>query len=92
MYEVDISTHTEELGSDQYDSEDSSDMFMGLAADGDFVRLQSGIYQKCGEHKKLSLYVWDAMHTSSSITSTSAIFSQLPTGEDEEGIQPSIFT
>ena len=39
MYKVDISTDTEGLGTDQYDSEDLSVVFIGPAA-GDFVLLQ----------------------------------------------------
>ena len=35
MYEVDTPIDTEELGTDQYDSEDSSDVFISPAAEGD---------------------------------------------------------
>ena len=86
-----ISPQTEELGSDQYDSEDSTDVFIGPTAEGDFVRLQRDFYQKYGEQKELSLYVWKAMHTTFPILSTSAIATQLSTGEDRELIKPSIF-
>ena len=37
MYEVDIFTDTEEPETDQYDSEVSSDVFIGIAIEGDFV-------------------------------------------------------
>ena len=43
MYEVDVPTDTQGLRTDQYDSEDSSDVFIGPAAGGDFVRLQKDI-------------------------------------------------
>ena len=48
-------------------------------------------YEKYGEQKVLSQYVWEAMHTTLCITSTGAIVSKLPTGEDGEKIEPSIF-
>ena len=81
MYEVDIPTDTEELGTDQYYSEDSLNIFIGLAIEGDLVRLQRDFYQNYREHKELSQFVWEAMHTTFPITSTGAIVSQLPTGE-----------
>ena len=34
-----------------------------------------------GEHKELSQYVWEAMHTALPIASTSGAVSQLPTGD-----------
>ena len=37
MYQLDITTGTEELGTDHYGSEDPSDMFIGPAAE-DFIR------------------------------------------------------
>ena len=43
MSEVDVSTGTEELGTDQYDSEDLSGVFIGPATKGDFVRLQRDV-------------------------------------------------
>ena len=49
-------------------------------------------YQKYGEHKELLQYVWEAIHATFPITSTSAIVNQLPTGEDGEVIEPSFFT
>ena len=58
--------------------------FISPVAEGDFVRLHTDFYQKYGEHKELSQYVLEAMHTTFPITSTSAIASKLPTGEDKE--------
>ena len=89
LYEEDIPRDLEEQGADQYNNEDLSDAFIGPAA-GDFVRLQRDFYQKYGEHKELSQYVLEAMHTAFSIASTSDIVSQLPTGEDGEVLEPSI--
>ena len=43
------------------------------------------------KHKELSQYVWEDMHTTFPITSTSAIVSKLTTREDGEVIEPSIF-
>ena len=40
MYEKDVPTDMEGPGNDQYRSKDSSDMFIGPAAEGDFMRLQ----------------------------------------------------
>ena len=40
MYEVDIPTDTEEQGTDQYDREDSSEVFIDPAVAGNFVRIQ----------------------------------------------------
>ena len=57
IYEEDIPTDTEELGTYQYDSEEPSDVLVGPAAEGDFVRLQRYFYQKYEEHKELSQYV-----------------------------------
>ena len=51
-----------------------------------FVRLQRDFYWKCGEHKELSQYFWEAMYTTLLITSNSVIFGKLPTGEDGEVI------
>ena len=62
IYQVDSSTETEEVGNEQYFSEDSSDVFIGSAAEGHSVRLQRDFYQKYTEHKELSKYVWEAMH------------------------------
>ena len=39
MYEKDIPTDTEDSGTDQYGSEDSSDVSIGPATEGDYVRL-----------------------------------------------------
>ena len=74
MYQVNIPTDLEEQGTDQYDSDDLSYVFIGWAAEGDFVRLQIDLYQKYGEHKELSQYVLEAMHTTFPITSL-ALFS-----------------
>ena len=41
-------------------------------------------YEKFEEHKELSQYVWEAMHTSFPIGSTSAIVSQLPKEQVEK--------
>ena len=68
----------EEQGTDQYNSEDSSNVFIDPAAEGDFVRLQRDFYKKYGEHKELSQYAWEAMHAAFPIASTSIIVSQLP--------------
>ena len=46
MYEEDNATDIEEHGTDHYDSEDPSDVFIGPAEDGDFDRLQRDFYQK----------------------------------------------
>ena len=46
LYEVDFPIDSEEQGTDQYDSADSSDVFIGSAAEGDFVRLQRDFHQK----------------------------------------------
>ena len=86
MYKVDTPTDTEELGIDQNYTEDSSDVFISPAAEGDFVRLQ----REWRTHELLQ-YVWEVMHTTIPITSTCAIFSRLPTGKDGEVIEPSIF-
>ena len=72
---------------DKYISEDSSDVFIGPTAEGDFVRLQRDFYQRYGDHKELSQYVWEAMHTTFLTASTSAIISQLPTGEDGDVLE-----
>ena len=48
-----ISIGTEDQKQDQYDSENSSDVFMGPDAEGDFVTLQRDFCQKYGEHKEL---------------------------------------
>ena len=37
MYDINIPTDTEELGTDQYDSEDSLVVFIGSAVEGDFL-------------------------------------------------------
>ena len=58
-------------------------MFIGPAAEGDFMILQRGFYHKYGEHNKLSQYVWEAMHIMFHLASTSSIVSQLPIGENE---------
>ena len=42
--EEDIPTDTTELGNDQYDSEETSDVFIGPVAKGYFVRLQTELY------------------------------------------------
>ena len=88
---MDIPTDTDELGPYQYDSEDSSDVFTGPPAEGYFVTLQRDFFQKYGDHKEFPQYVLEAIHTTFPITSTSAIVSKLPTGEDGEFIEPSIF-
>ena len=90
-YEVDIPKDSEEEGTEQCDGDDLSDMFTGTATEGDFISLQRYFYQKYKEHKKYSQYIWEAMHTTFPITSTRAIISKLPTGEDGEAIEPSIF-
>ena len=72
MYEVDIPTDTEELGTGQYDTEGLSDMFIGPVSQEDFVRLQRNFYQKCCEHKEFSQHVWKVMHMKFPITFTSA--------------------
>ena len=66
--EEDVPTGTDWLGTDQYDSENSSDVFIGPAK-GDFVRLQRDFYQCYGEHKELGQYIWETMHTIFPITS-----------------------
>ena len=66
-------------------------MLIGPAAEGNFVRLQRDFYQKYGEHKQLQQYALEAMHTNFPITSTRTIVSRLPTGQDREVIEPSIF-
>ena len=40
MYEENTTTDTEEQGSDQDDSEDLSNVYIGLTTDGDIVTLQ----------------------------------------------------
>ena len=47
---------------------------------------------KSMENTRNSQNVWDAMHSKFPITSTSAIVSNLPTGEDDKVIEPSIFS
>ena len=47
--EEDISTGTEGLSTDQSNSKNSSDMFVGPAVEGDFVKLQGNLYQQYGE-------------------------------------------
>ena len=89
-YEEAIPTDLEGQETDQNSSKESSDAFIGPAAAGDFVRLQRDFYEKYGEYKALSQHAWEAMHTAFSIASTSAIVSQLPTGEDGEVLKPSI--
>ena len=84
------STGTEGQGTDQYDSETSSDIFIGPAAEGDFMKLQMDFYWKYGEHKELSQCVCEAMHTSFPIASTRDIVSKLPTG-DGEIMEPNTF-
>ena len=42
--EKDIPTGAEGPGTNQFDSEDSSDAFTGPATEGDFVRLQRDFY------------------------------------------------
>ena len=66
-------------------------MFIGSAAEGDFVRLQKNFYHKYGTHKELSQYVWEAMHTTLCIAYISAIVYKLPTGEDGEIIELTTF-
>ena len=51
IYEVDVSTDTEELGTEQYYSKDSSNVLLAQLQRGDFVRLQTDFYQKDGECK-----------------------------------------
>ena len=80
----------EEQGTDHYDSDDLSDVLIGPATEGDFVRLQIDFYQKYGEHKELLQYFWEAMHTAFPIASTSAIVRQLSIGEYGEVLEPSI--
>ena len=63
MHETYILTDIEEQRTDHCDSEDSSDVFIGLAAEGDFVRLQRDFDLRYGEHKELTKYVWEAMYT-----------------------------
>ena len=76
-YEEDISTDSKEQGTDQYDRQDSLNVFVGPAAEDDFVRLQRDFYEKYGEHKELSQCVWKAMHSTFPIASTSAIVSNV---------------
>ena len=45
--------------------------------------LQKDFYQRYGEHKELSQYLWEAKHTTLPIASTSAIVSQLSTKKIE---------
>ena len=56
IYEVDIPSYTKEQGTDQCDTEDSSDEFTDLATEGEFVRLQRDLYQKYAEQKDLPQY------------------------------------
>ena len=44
VYEVDFPTDAEKLGTGQFDSEDSSDLFLGPGTEEDFVRLQRLLY------------------------------------------------
>ena len=53
MYEDDIPTDTEELGTDQYDSEDLSNVFSGPTAEGDSVRIW-GLLPKYMENTRSS--------------------------------------
>ena len=57
MYEVDIPTDSEEQGTDQYDCEDSSDVFIDPATEADFARLQRDFFSNYGEHRELAQYV-----------------------------------
>ena len=92
MYKVDIPTDSEEQGTDLYDNEDSLDVFIAPSTQGYFVFTTEDFYQKYEEHKELSQYVCEAMHTIFPNTSTNAIARKLPTGEDGEVIEPNIFT
>ena len=83
-------TDLDKQGTDQYDSKDSSDIFLGPVAEDDFMRLQRDFYEKYGEHKELSQHVWKAMHTTFPTASTSTIVRQLSTGENGEILEPSI--
>ena len=67
-------------------------MFIASAPEGDFVRLQRDFFQKYGLQKELWQYVWEAMHATFTITSTSVIVRKLPTGQDGEVIELSIFS
>ena len=78
IYE-DIPTDLEEQRTDQYHSENSSDVFVGPT-----VRLQRDFYERYREHKELSQHVWEGMHTTFPIASTSAIVRQLPTEVDRK--------
>ena len=53
MYEVNSYMYTQELRTDPYDSEESSDVFVDPAAKGNFIRWQGDFYQKYGECKEL---------------------------------------
>ena len=89
MYEVDIPTDTKELGTDQYDSEDSSDMFPGPAT-GDFVILQGDLSKLWRTQGTLTIcleiHVYQISHSI-----TSAIVNKFPTEVDGEAIEPSFF-
>ena len=85
--EEDIPIGTAEPGTDQCDSENSSDVFKGPVTEGHFVRLQRNIYQRYDEHKELPHYVWEAMHTTFPIVYTRYTVSKVPTGEDGEIIE-----
>ena len=49
-YEDNIPTGTEGPGNDQYDNKGSSDVFIGPASEGDFMRLWRDFCQKYGKH------------------------------------------
>ena len=86
-YEEDILTEIEGPRNYKYNSGDSSDVFIGPTTD-DFMQLQRDFYLKYGEHKELSQYVWETMHSTFPIASTSTIVSKLYIGEDEEINEP----
>ena len=74
IYEEDIPKDSGEWEPDQYYSKDSSDVFVGPTAEGDFVRLQRNFCQKYGKHNEHSQYILEAMHTAVPITFTSIIY------------------
>ena len=90
MYEVGMSTDTEELGSDQNDVKNHQ---MSLLA-----QLQKGILLdynetliKSKENTRYSHKLWEAMHITFPIISTSTIVSKLHTGNVAYCIEPNVF-